>query len=199
MTRTLSAESITVSHAGLADFSITINPGEVVGLAGPSGAGKTTLARVLGGVIQPESGRVLLGGQPLPRRCREIALVSQDPRAACNPRWNLRRIIAEPLRIAGEQTDVDGFAERAHLPAELLDRRPHEVSDGQLQRACIARALAQRASFLLCDEPTSALDPALKETVMGLLAQVAGSGVGVLLISHELELLKRTADRVITL
>lgn len=198
----LRAEAIHVPHAGLEDVSLQLALGELLGLIGRSGAGKTTLARVLGGVEKPTSGQVLLDGLPLPsprRRPPTIALVHQDPRAACNPRWSLERIITEPQRITGLPADSESVARRAHLPLELLGRRPHEVSDGQLQRAVIARALAQQPRYLLCDEPTAALDPKMKMTIARLLRDVADTGVGVLFISHEHALVSAITDKIMRL
>lgn len=203
MARGLVAESISVPHARLSEVTLQLAPGELLGLVGPSGVGKTTLARVLSGAIRPDSGRVLIDGQPLSyarsHRRTDIALIGQDPRAACNPRWSLERIITEPQRIAGADADAVSCAERALLPIDLLGRKPDEVSDGQLQRACIARALAQRPRYLLCDEPTSALDPAKKKRIATVLRDIADSGVGVLFISHEHALVESVADRVVTL
>lgn len=199
----LRADGLTVPHTGLNDFHLSIRTGEMVGLRGPSGIGKTSLARILSGAHAPSAGRVLIDGQPPAtgrhRRDTRVAMIAQNPREACNPRWTLERIITEPQRIAGGAVDPTGPAEQAQLPLRLLELRPAEVSDGQLQRAVVARALAQQARFLLCDEPTSALDPQLKVQMCCLLRSLADGGRGVLLISHEGELLERFCDRVVAL
>lgn len=149
---------------------VEVPPGSVVGLAGPSGGGKSTLARVLSLLQQPWAGKVTVDGATVtgfrhaaPREQRTaIGLVFQQPRQAVDPRFTLRRIIAEPLYALGHSGEVTErvaeLAERTGVSDELLHRRPHEVSDGQLQRACLARALAVRPRYLICDEMTAMLD-----------------------------------------
>jgi peptide/nickel transport system ATP-binding protein len=187
---------------------IEIAPGEVVGLAGPSGCGKSTLARVLALLLAPWSGRVAIDGVPAagvryqaPRQQRTaIGVVFQQPRLSVDPRLTLREAIVEPLRACKRRLDDDRTAEltdRVGLTTELLGRRPHEVSDGQLQRACIARALILRPRYLICDEMTAMLDTsttaALVDVVM---TQIAQTGAGVLAISHDEALLAVWAHRV---
>lgn len=202
----LSARGVTVAFRGrtvLDDVSLDIPPGRILGLTGPSGAGKSTLAKVLSGRVEPDAGTVS-GGGPV-----RVAMIGQAPRDACDPRWTLRRTIGEPFRIAaggrigreafGEREAVDAAADSVLLDAELLDRRPAGVSDGQLQRAVIARALVQDARFLICDEPTSMLDPITAAGVVAVLRDRASAGAGVLFISHDHRLLESVADEVIGL
>ena len=208
----LKATEVTYSYAGkrvLDGVSLTLDRGEMVGLIGPSGSGKTTLARLLSGRFLPDSGRVTIDGAPIAtgrdRRRSRIALVSQSPRDACNPRWTLRDIIAEPLSISGERDRgaiderVDEHAKRAMLDAELLNRRPAEVSDGQLQRACLARATVMEPAYLICDEPTSMLDPIATAKIVEMLRQTVRRDRGVLFISHDHRLLAACADRTMAL
>lgn len=200
----------------LDDTGISVKPGRIVGLVGRSGAGKTTLGRILSGRIPADSGVVSVDGTLITSRCvPEVAYLGQAPREACNPRWTLRRIIGEPVHIAalngrpmrGTDTDIVGnVAAAVLLDDALLHRTPEEVSDGQLQRAVIARALAQQPKYLVCDEPTSMLDPITTAAVVKTLRAVCagsagnlsgdGSGAGLLFISHDLRLLKVIADDI---
>lgn len=197
MTNSLRAEGITVRYdrgpAVLAEVSFAVPAGQITGLAGPSGRGKSTLARALAGLIVPESGAVTIDGEPVPtRRGRmdgRIALLGQSPRLAASPRMTLRQIITEPGGTVSA-------AEIVGLTPELLGRRPGQVSDGQLQRACLARALNQGPRYLLADEPTAMLDTATTATIAHVLRRIADSGVGVLTISHDRALLDAMCDRV---
>lgn len=179
---------------------LTLAPGEIVGLSGESGSGKTTLVRALAGLIAPRAGAVTLDGRPVDPRRADIAVVFQSPRTATNPRLTLASIIAEPLRIRRERADLTALAREVGLTPDLLTRRPHEVSDGQLQRACVARALAQRPRYLLCDEPTAMLDAATTAAIARLLTTRATTGdLGLLLVSHDRPLLDACHARVHTL
>lgn len=215
-TGTLTARGITVAFGGrtvLDRVDLDIAPGRVLGLIGPSGSGKSTLARVLTGRIRPDAGTAAIGDDPLPTgtglRRRRVALVGQAPRDACDPRWTLRRIIGEPRRIAGggriwreapgERDAVGAAADSVLLEEPLLDRLPSGVSDGQLQRAVIARALVQDPDFLVCDEPTSMLDPITAAGIVEVLRERAAAGVGVLLITHDHRLLRAVTDEVVRL
>jgi ABC-type dipeptide/oligopeptide/nickel transport system ATPase subunit len=190
-----------------------LNPGETVGLRGPSGSGKSTLARVLALLHAPDTGRVVLDGQPvagarhrLPAAVRtRVAILFQSPRAATDPRLSLADIIAEPLRATG--TDRERTAHRTAeladlvgLTPDLLTRRPHAVSDGQLQRACLARALAHRPDYLLCDEATAMLDASTQAHVAAVVGDYQRRhAAGVLVISHDPALLARWTTRVVDL
>jgi peptide/nickel transport system ATP-binding protein len=186
---------------------LVVEPGAVVGLAGPSGCGKSTLGRVLALLMAPWAGRVEIDGAAArgvryraPRELRTaVGVVFQQPRLSADPRLVLRDIVAEPLLATRRGRDASWEAElhdRVGLTAELLGRRPHEVSDGQLQRACLARALVLRPRYLVCDEMTAMLDASTTAALVEVVAQQARSGAGVLAVSHDEELLAVWADRV---
>lgn len=170
----------------------------ITGVTGSSGSGKTTLLRVLAGLQVPDRGTVHYGGAPVPS-AGSIALLAQHPRLVCNPRWTLRRIIAEPAAIRGAPDTADELAERVGLDSTLLQRYPGQVSDGQLQRACLARVLGQSASVVLCDEPTAMLDPIASSSVLGLLQEIAAGGAVVIMVSHDPELIAALAHRQLSL
>ncbi|MEV4946433.1 ATP-binding cassette domain-containing protein [Streptomyces sp. NPDC053755] len=190
--------------------SLTVPPGGSVGLLGPSGCGKSTLARVAALLHRPDAGRLVLDGTEVrgwrhgaPRALRtSVGVVFQQPRLSADPRLRLADLIVEPLRATGRRSEAeDRLAELAPevgLTADLLARRPHEVSDGQLQRACLARALVLRPRWLVCDEMTAMLDAS---TTAALVAAVeayrARSGAGLLAVGHDRILLERWCDRTV--
>ncbi|MFD5744750.1 ABC transporter ATP-binding protein [Streptomyces massasporeus] len=210
----LELRSITAGYTGNApvvrDVSLTVTAGEAVGLLGPSGCGKSTLARVAALLHRPDSGTLLLDGEPVrhwrhraPRALRTaFGVVFQQARLSADPRLPLTDLIAEPLRATGRGKEVpDRIAELAPalgLTPDLLTRRPHEVSDGQLQRACLARALVLRPRLLVCDEMTAMLDAS---TAAALVAAVEGyratTGAALLAVGHDRTLLERWCDRTV--
>lgn len=195
------AAGVTVSFGGvtvLDGVDLDAPAGTITGVTGASGSGKTTLLRVLAGLQVPDRGTVRHGGSPL-APAGSIALLAQHPRLVCNPRWTLRRIIAEPAAIRGEPDTTEVLAERVGLDPSLLQRYPGQVSDGQLQRACLARVLGQSASTVLCDEPTAMLDPIASASVLRLLREIASGVAVVLVVSHDPELIAALADRQLSL
>ncbi|MFD5228961.1 ABC transporter ATP-binding protein [Streptomyces qaidamensis] len=210
----LELRSITAGYARNApvvrNVSLTVAPGESVGLLGPSGCGKSTLARVAALLHRPDSGTLLLDGEPVRRwrhraprdRRTAFGVVFQQARLSADPRLPLTDLIAEPLRATGRGDEVPGrIAELAPvvgLTPDLLTRRPHEVSDGQLQRACLARALVLRPRLLVCDEMTAMLDAS---TAAALVAAVedyrAATGAALLAVGHDRTLLGRWCDRTV--
>lgn len=192
--------------AVLDGIDVEVPAGRVTGLAGPSGCGKSTVARVLGLLQRPWEGRVSVDGDVVegfrhsaPRAQRTaIGMVFQQPRPAVDPRFTLHEVVAEPLRATGSSEPIEALAERIGLTSELLRRRPHEVSDGQLQRACLGRALALRPRYLICDEMTAMLDASTTAALVRVVdRQVEEHGTGVLAISHDEALLERWAGRVL--
>lgn len=189
----------------LTGVDLTVEPGRITGLHGPSGSGKSTLAKVLALLHPRTGGTVTIDGEAVPGTGyrapaalrRRVGLVFQSPRAATDPRWTLRQIIGEPLRDgrrAGRRPDVADLAARFRLTEDLLARFPHQVSDGQLQRACLARAVALGPRYLICDEATAMLDPSTTATIAHLVRELAAAGTGVLAVSHDRTLLRHWAD-----
>ncbi|WP_234346547.1 ABC transporter ATP-binding protein [Cellulomonas timonensis] len=206
----LAAHGVVVTRGGrpvLAPTDLAVRAGEVVGLTGPSGVGKSTLAAVLAQLEAPGAGRLTLAGQSVagaglalpPAQRRRVGWVSQHPRTAVDARLTLRRAIELPARLAGLAIDAAGLAAAVGLDAALLDRRPHEVSGGELQRACLARALALAPEFLVLDEATSMLDDRTAADVLDLVHRAAVGGMGVLLVGHDVAGLGAVCDRVLAL
>ncbi|EFL03957.1 nickel import ATP-binding protein NikE [Streptomyces sp. SPB78] len=191
--------------------SLTIGPGEVVGLVGESGSGKSTVGRCVVRLDQPTGGTVRINGTDvttLSRRAlrplrKDFHLVFQDPSSSLDPRMSVRQIIAEPLRLhrladrKGAAEKADALLAQVGLRPELGDRSPHELSGGQRQRVSIARALSVDPSLLVADEPTSALDVSVQAAVLNLLADLQRErGFGCLFITHDLAAVEYLADRI---
>jgi peptide/nickel transport system ATP-binding protein len=194
----ISARGIGVRFADrqvLDDVDVDVVPGSINGVVGRSGTGKTTLLRILAGLRRPDTGTVLFDGQPTAPR-GSIALLDQHPRVVCNPRWTLSRIIREPADIERRPVDPADYAARTGLDRALLGRFPSQVSDGQLQRACLARILVQKPAYVLCDEPTAMLDPIAAADVASLLRSVAEDGVGMTIVSHDHDLIGELCSSV---
>ncbi|WBB53629.1 ATP-binding cassette domain-containing protein [Verrucosispora sp. WMMD573] len=188
---------------------LDLEPGEVLGLQGPSGCGKSTLARVLALLHRPMAGVVRIDGHSVrghryavSRALRtRIGVLFQQPRISVDPRLTLRQVIAEPLRANGRRAEtarrLPELAGAVGLTEDLLGRRAHAVSDGQLQRACLARALALRPRYLICDEMTAMLDASTTAALVHALnAYRDREGAGILAISHDDDLLAYWTDRV---
>ncbi|MFL0579638.1 ABC transporter ATP-binding protein [Dietzia sp. 179-F 9C3 NHS] len=199
----LRAENVTYRYPGatraaVGQVCLTVAPGSITALVGPSGAGKSTLARLLVGLLAPHSGAVTRDGQPVTARRGRLdpatALLAQDPLSAADPHHTLAEMIALPARLTSRQLDVHAAAAEVGLTLDLLHRRPREVSGGQLQRACLARALAQHPDYLIADEATAHLDPATTATIAAVLRTRADLGLGVLLITHDHALADAIAD-----
>ena len=175
------------------DFSV--REGEIVGLYGPSGRGKSTLAYLLSGRLQPQSGAVLWDGSPLHAKgYRPVQLVYQHPERAVNPRWQLGKTLAESWNPPKELQDALGIEDA------WKKRWPNELSGGELQRFCIARALNPQTRILICDEITTMLDVITQAQVWrAIVAQARDYDMGVVAITHSLALANRICDRIVEL
>tara|TARA_R110000868_G_scaffold199758_2_gene446692 strand:- start:232423 stop:233325 length:903 start_codon:yes stop_codon:yes gene_type:complete len=188
--------------------SLTVGAGEVVGLVGESGCGKSSLGRAIVGLHRLTSGSVSLDGRELPplgrrarpRADRVVQMIFQDPYSSLNPRRSIQRQLAEAI-VAGGRTSsrelIDDLLATVDMPASSATRYPHQFSGGQRQRIAIARALAVQPRLVVADEPVSALDASTRAQVSQLISTTAtAGGAGVLMISHDLSGLRMIADRI---
>ena len=176
----------------LENCSLCVESGERLALFAPSGYGKTTLAKLLAGYLEPTFGEVLLDQKPLPMKgvC-PVQLICQHPEKAINPRWRLRRVLEESGNMREDVLDAFGI-ERA-----WLDRFPRELSGGELQRFCVARALMSGAKFLICDEISTMLDVITQAQIWNVvLAEVEKQNMGVIAVTHNRHLARRIATRI---
>lgn len=175
--------------------NFTINPGEIVGIVGPSGQGKTTFARILAGFEDPVEGTVTLGGLPVKKKgYQPIQLVFQHPEKAINPRWKMQKSLRE-----GWEPDR-ALLEAFGIEQEWLTRWPNELSGGELQRFCVVRALGPETRFLIADEMTTMLDAITQAQIWHAVLEIAKKReMGVIVISHEAKLIERLCSRVVTL
>ena len=177
-------------------FELTISPGERVGLKGSSGRGKTTLCRLLAGYERPKKGEILLDGRPVGeyRGACPVQMVWQHPETVVDPLLRLRETLAE----AGDIEDQ--MMEKLHIEKEWLERYPAELSGGELQRFCLARALRPETKILLCDEITAMLDLVTQAQIWEfLLEEAERRKMGMLVVSHSEALLEKVCTRIITL
>jgi peptide/nickel transport system ATP-binding protein len=170
--------------------SFDVAKGETLALVGESGCGKSTVARLIAGLYTPSEGRIEFLG-------KRLQMIFQDPYASLNPRWRVRKIIAEPMLFIDQKKPVAEFLVQVGLSPDDAERYPHEFSGGQRQRISIARALAGEPELLICDEPTSALDVSVQAQILNLMAALQERlGLTYLFISHNLAVVSLVADRV---
>lgn len=200
----------------LGGVDLEIAPGEIVALVGESGSGKSTLARCLARLEQPSGGTFLFEGKDVlkaePRRAsREyrsaVQMIFQDPFGSLNPVHRVSHFLERPLQLhdaVSGRAELDRakrrLMEKVDLPAELLDRYPHELSGGQRQRIAIARALAVNPRLILADEPTSMLDVSVRIGVLNLMRSLCEQqGISMLYITHDLASARYLADRIVVM
>lgn len=196
------------------DVSFTLNKGEVLGLVGESGCGKSTISRSLMGLLPAREGQIVFNGEDLaklpnkewPRIRRQIQLIFQDPFASLNPRMTIGDMLMEPMRVHNIvpsnqlKKEAQRLLDLVHLPADSMKRYPHQFSGGQRQRVGIARALALRPQLMICDESVSALDVSVQAQILNLLKELqAEFDLSYLFISHDLNVVHYISDRVMVM
>lgn len=196
------------------DVSFRLRAGETLGLVGESGSGKSTIGRSVLKLVEPESGQILFGGRNLvpltrsdmrPMR-RDLQMIFQDPYASLNPRMRIAELVTEPLLIytglsPRERREVAAeLLARVRLPADSIDRYPHQFSGGQRQRICIARALSSKPKIIVADEAVSALDVSVQAEVIDLMQELQHEdGIAYLFISHDIAVIEKMSHRVAVL
>lgn len=174
-------------------LTLSVKPGEIVGVFGYSGSGKSTMAQIIGGYLKPDEGTIILDNDPIPSKgVHPVQLVWQHPEKAINPKWRMKDVLCE----AGGVDPV--LLEALGMKKEWLERWPSELSGGELQRFCLARALNGNISYLIADEMTTMLDAVTQAQIwQAVIKLVKEKNIGVLAISHDHHLLQRVSDRMI--
>ena len=188
--------------------SLTICRGDIFGIAGESGSGKTTVARMIMGLASPTSGRIEIDGKPVeawrrdPAFRRRIQIVYQNPASSLNPKRTVAETLSVPLAFSSVEKGrraarIRELLDRVELPATFAERYPHQLSGGQKQRVAIARALAVEPEIIVLDEPTSSLDVSVQKTVIDLLLRLREQlGLTYVFISHDLSLMRNFCNRI---
>jgi peptide/nickel transport system ATP-binding protein len=172
------------------NLNLTIEPGQILGISGYSGCGKSTLSKILAGYLKPQEGELRLGDKPIPTRgVRPVQLIHQHPEKAVNPRWKIGAVLNEAYR------PDENILEHFGINTDWLNRWPGELSGGELQRCCIARAFSPQTRYLIADEMTSMFDAITQAHIWHAVREVIHErGMGLILISHERALVNRLCD-----
>jgi len=214
----LKVQNVSASYTGkemvLEDINVKIRRGRTVALVGESGSGKSTLARVITGLLPPLQGEIMFEGNELPpalksrdrESLRKMQMIYQMPDTALNPRQKVRKIIGRPLSfyfgMGGKEREdrIIDLLEKIELSEKYIERYPAELSGGEKQRICIARALAANPNLIICDEVTSALDQLVAEEILKLLQRLQNElGVSYLFITHDLATVKAISDEIVVM
>ena len=179
----------------LENVSLSVEEGERVGLLGPSGRGKSTLIKLMAGYLKPEKGEILLDGKPLPLKgVSPVQLIYQHPEKAINPRWKMKKVLQESGMYNEE------IMKRQGIEKDWLERYPRELSGGELQRFCVARSLFAGTRFLFADEISTMLDVITQAQIWNfLIEETEKRNIGMIVVSHNQELLKKVCTRVVEL
>jgi peptide/nickel transport system ATP-binding protein len=214
----LKAENVSACYTGkemvLEDINLKVRRGRTVALVGESGSGKSTLARVITGLLPPLTGKILYRNEELPpalksrtrESLRQMQMIYQMPDTALNPRQKIRKIIGRPLSfyfdMRGKEREdkILELLDMIELPDHFIERLPTELSGGEKQRICIARALAANPELIICDEVTSALDQLVAEGILELLQNLQNKlQVSYLFITHDLATVKAISDEIVVM
>lgn len=192
----------------LKNINFNIKEGECVGLIGESGSGKSTLSRLILGLEKADSGNILIENQPVKKWIKKnkgkISVVFQDYTSSVNPNFTIKQIILEPLKALGQTDNLDekvnDLLYKVGLTIDLLNRYPHELSGGQLQRVCIARAISTNPKFIVLDEAISSLDVSIQAQILELFKNLKEQlNITYLFIAHDLQAVTYLCDRIIFL
>lgn len=177
----------------LENKNFKVERGEFVAMLAPSGYGKTTLAMVLAGYIEPQKGEILLDDKPLTKKgINPVQLIYQHPEKAINPRWKLKKVLEESGKI--DDSVLDSFG----IEKAWLNRYPRELSGGELQRFCVARALMSGADYLICDEISTMLDAITQAQIWNVILDIAKKrNMGLVIVTHNKYLASRIATKII--